>query len=418
MINDMKNSFLKTFLLTGFCLFTIEAVAATNPAIQQVTKPIYVWKTESEKDPETKAFDHCLVKNMYDNGTAVILAQNLQGAKRLALHFAERKMQKGQNFDLAIQVDRKDVFPVEAVAVNSQVLTIGIPEGLPDQMRKGQMLHIRGPNDEVIYDLRGMEGAVSSLQDCMIAQNANMGVAQTDDAPIFPAPEKEKIKAPEKIAAKNPEIISKKPVQKIEEKPVIVEAKRDTVSVPAELPKQKNAAIPAKPALTAQAITREAASSGKVIEVANEALLPAALQSIYNAAGHSPDKLIPMKPTTSGPLDYLWQKQSVFYGIKQKAVLPGDTIQKLSVDYLQMLRGRCKGNFLAESTSVQTVAASKIIWQATEAACSSTTKGDSIAAILFTVTPQGAQIFFFESTADQGAGAIKARDAVQAIVTQ
>ena len=92
----MQKSFLKNLLLANLCvvLLTSQTFAAPMPKTEQVTKPIYVWKTESEKDPATKTFDHCLVKNMYDNGTAVILAQNLQGSKRLALHFAESKMAK------------------------------------------------------------------------------------------------------------------------------------------------------------------------------------------------------------------------------------------------------------------------------------------------------------------------------------
>jgi len=394
---------LKKILLTGFCVAVIASsanaaapaqIVAPNKAVSQVTKPIYVWKTESEKDPETNAFDHCLVKNMYDNGTAVILAQNLQGSKRLALQFPKGKMQAGQHFDLAIQVDRKDVFPVEAVAVNAQILTIGIPDGLPDQMRKGQMLHVRGPNDEVIYDLNGMEGAVAALQDCMIAQNATMVVARTDDAPVITPPEK---KAEVKTEAKK-----------------VIPASAATKKQPEKQPEK----LAAKEAPT-PSVPPAPFGDNKIIQVDGQRLLPEDLHYIYSAAGLAPEELIPLKSTgKEQPLDYLWQQQSVFAGFKKQTFSNGQTIDKVSVDYLKMLRERCKGNFLAESTSIQATPSKGMTWQATEAACSSSTKGDSIAAILFTTTPKGAQIFFFESSADQGAGAIKSRDAIQAVVTQ
>ena len=438
----MLKSFLKYSTLVPVSLALMTALAGAAPTnttsksiTTQVTKPIYMWKTESEADKKTKKFDHCLVKNMYDNGTAVILAQNLQGAKRLALHFAKSKMQSGQHFDLAIQVDRKDVFPVEAVALNPQILTIGIPDGLPDQMRRGHMLHIRGPNDEVIYDLQGMEGAIAALQDCMIAQNATMTAAKTDDEPVFATPAKKPAAAkatPDnvKLAAAEPVKAPVKKQEKAAPAPVAKSPKAEATKAKAVKEKPPAAAVAPKPPAIIAAAPKPAAPTGpslmdrltggdrKVIEVAPEPLLPPNVQGIYSAAGLAPDKLIPMKFTSGDhPLDYLWQKQALFIGLKQTS-LSGQSVDTLSVNYLKMLRERCKGNFVAESTAAQTVNASNVQWMASEAACSSTTKGDSIAAMLFTTSAQGTQVFFFESTADQGAGAIKARDAVQAIITR
>lgn len=399
----MSKSLLRMLLLGGFC-YGIFGASPAMAVVQPVTKPLYIWKTESEADPATKQFDHCLVKNMYDDGTAVILAQNTKGSKRLALHFAQPKMQPGQHFDLAIQVDDKDLFPSDAIAVNANIMTIGIPDSLPDQMRKGHLLHVRGPQEEMTYELSGMEGAVASLQDCMIAQNVRMNDKMNTQAPV---------------------------IARTEDGPAVPPLVTATAKAPPVAATKPATAVSVKPPVTPSAPTPAIEESNKVIEVAKDlppempmanhsGLLPAALQSIYADAGLSPDKLIPLhkQGKQEQPLDYLWQKDSLFVGFKQKPVAGNETIEKVSVNYLRMLRSRCHGNFLAESTIIQTTPTKGMTWQATEAACSSGTKGDSIAAILFATTPKGAQIFFFESGADQGAGAIKARDAVQAIVTK
>src|SRR5688572_24921492 len=129
----------RTLFFSVLFLMSGTALAAPGPidAGLQVTKPIYEWRTESDVDASSKQFNHCLVKNMYDNGTVLMIAENSEGVRRLALHFPQNKLNVGEHYDLTLQVDKRDVFPVEAVAVSEQVLTIGIPEVLPEHMRKG-----------------------------------------------------------------------------------------------------------------------------------------------------------------------------------------------------------------------------------------------------------------------------------------
>ena len=50
---------------------------AADPAMQ-VTKPIYPWRTETQKTADKKQFSHCLVKNMYDNGILLLIAENAE----------------------------------------------------------------------------------------------------------------------------------------------------------------------------------------------------------------------------------------------------------------------------------------------------------------------------------------------------
>ena len=385
------------FLLSTVCgiFLASTAMAATPlkiPEKYQITKPIYVWKSEVENNKQTKAFDNCRVENMYDNGTLLTIAQNAVGIKRLALSFPQQKLKKDQHYDLALQVDRKDVFPVEAVAVSASVLTIDISDSVPDQMRKGQLLHIRGPNDEVIYALDGMEGAVASLHDCVVAQKS--APVHSNEPPAVPNP-------PVMVADAKPmaKEMAKAPPAKTEiKKPEAVKEKSAAITSPAP--------VALKPAPIV-----------KTIEYAASPLLLPPWKEVFAQTSLNPDKLIPMKKSKDQPLDYIWQKDQVFIGVKQKEITSENDLAKTSLDYLRMLKGRCKGNFLAESTTPQEISGKRIIWQASEAACSST-NSDSIAATLFVATPQGTQVYFFESSDKNGAKAISARDQVQAVITQ
>jgi hypothetical protein len=402
----------------------------------QTTKPVYTWHTESENDPKSGQFDHCLVKNMYDNGTLMVLAQNNNGEKRLGLNFPQSKMKEGQHFDLAIQIDRRDVFPVEAVAITPQTMAIAIPDALPDQMRKGQLLHLRGPNDEVVFVLDGMDGAVMALQDCIISQKSKVHspvMVASNEAPKAPVDEEE---TPEILPeAKTSAVLPTPPVALAKPAPVTTETKAK--KIPPVITSLNNP-IPDKilpPATTAPvtipssapstnpvgklADKIEALQDNKVIEVATDPAFPQPWSGVFAGTVYAPDHLIPMKnKKPDQPLDYIWKKGDVFFGVKGKTIKPGDALATMSTDYLKMLKTRCAGNFVAQTSQSQQSAKTNTSWQVAEAACSNSSKGDSIAALIFAFTPQGGQIYFFESKAAQGPDAIKARDAVLKKVLQ
>ena len=79
-------------LLLSCAAFPALAVPTDAPSAEpalQITKPIYAWSTESERDKGTEDFNHCLVTNMYYNGTILMIAENNDGVRRLALHFPQ-----------------------------------------------------------------------------------------------------------------------------------------------------------------------------------------------------------------------------------------------------------------------------------------------------------------------------------------
>ena len=445
----MRSLLFSILLGTVFSVaFSAYAAAPADTPALQVTKPIYAWKTESDTDKKTGRFNHCLVKNMYDNGTVLMIAENYEGIKRLALNFPQDKMAAGEHYDLTLQVDKRDLFPVEAVAISPQILTIGIPDALPDQMRKGQAIYLRGPNDEVVYMLDGADGAVTALQDCMTTQQGHATTLQTADAAqAIPAPTATTstnnpivdVPPPAPIAA-NPattptiggvatalENFAKKLPGLGEEKKIEV-ADETTLNTPAK-PLPASPEILAKEAVTAKAMTPAvitqapvAAPSAPAPQTASAApiatpiappTLPGDLKTIFDKAGMTPTAFVstPEKNKTSKrPLDYAWMKDSLFIGTKEQDPVPDAGMNKASVYYLKMLKDRCAGPFVAEAGNVSKTPA--LSWLAVEAACSPGKKDDTIAALLFANDAKHLRIYFFEAPAISGAQAIRARDTV------
>jgi hypothetical protein len=457
----------------AFMALSGNALAATDPGLQ-VTKPIYEWKTESEVDKDTKVFNHCLVKNMYDNGTVIMLAENYDGVQRLALHFPQDKMQAGQHYDLTLQVDKRDLFPVEAVAVSPQILTIGIPQAFPDQMRKGQAMYLRGPNDEVVYMLNGADGAVAALRDCVLTnRNLASGIqvaenehnknddekeltiapvketeepapkpaheaVKSDEKPLvvaaaepvaLPEPKKEDLKkeaaevtAPVKEQAKEeakeeksaPKEAEKKEEKK-EEKPAAKVVEKPTEKPPEPKPTSV-AGVPVQPAPPAPSVADNIKSLAqklepeKKIDIA-QPLLPDALAATMATAGLTPSQMI-AKPdgSTNKPLDYAWLKENLFIGVKQQPRVPDAELANAATYYMKIMKQRCGGPFVAEAALPQR--SNKAYWVVAETACSTTRTGDTIAALLFANDAKGMTVYFIEAPAKDGAKAIKARDAV------
>ena len=376
------------------CLMAVFAVTAhAEPTALQVTKPIYQWKTESNNDD--KGFNHCLVKNMYDNGTMMILAENRDDVTRLALHFPQDKMQPNQQFDLTIQIDKRDVFPVEAVAINSQVLTIGIPEALPDQMRKGAALHLRGPSDEVVFTLDGMSGAVLALHDC-VATNKKLAAGQKTAMVEVPDDLLDDTVQKSDSAVKKPEVV----VPKEQEKKAaeIVTAKTEekkpvTQSAPAPKAAPKTVAV--------------VATEPKPVPAP---LLPPPMDAIMTQAGLMPKALLMGKTGQAGnkPLDYAWQQEDLFVGIKQQTATTD--LSAASTLYMRGLRATCAGEFVAEASELQKHGTAS--WIVAEVACAPRQGAATIGALLFYNDGKTLRITFVESPSTSGARAIKARNAV------
>lgn len=457
-----------------FCIaLSAYAHAALEPIPEpkglQITKPIYAWKTEHENDSKNGTFNHCLVKNMYDNGTVLMLAENHSGVQRLALHFPQDKMDVGQHFDLTIQIDKRALFPVEAVAVSEQILTIGIPEALPDQMRKGQAMYLRGPNDEVVYTMEGMDGAVTALRDCVMTQknpdlkkvrdDTQVADAPTEDAPAEDTkvasvekaeskplstaieqeePSKKPVVQPLKPIEKTIEIAEVKQVEKVKpveksvEKPVekaqaepepkqVSNAKTDPVIAkrmakaekPTPAPEAVSTPIVTPPVKKEEApkVAEKAAPvvspPVKQAKAVQASLLPTELHAIVSQAGLTPKTLLNTSPSAT---DYIWQHDGLFVSVKEHDTVSAAEFEKTALHYLSVLKKRCTGIFVAESAPTMKNKAATMSWQIAETACSSKAGQDTIAALLFSHDGSQLRVYLVEGPAARGADAIKARD--------
>jgi hypothetical protein len=445
----MKKSFLVSLAIIGALSTSTTLATAPNTGLQ-VTKPTYQWKTETNKSKE--GFDHCLVKNMYDNGTIMILAQNKDSITRLALHFPQDKMQPNQQFDLTIQIDKGDVFPVEAVAVSPQILTIGIPEALPDLMRKGEALYLRGPTDEVVFLLSGVDGAVSALRDCVTANIsdkpadsiaaakvpddllddiADAKTASSDEKPLVTAqaalpPNVKPVENSRSVPKQASSPLQDKLVSEVQKPKEIAAVKPPAPALPApkklaEITKEEPTKTQVKPTapVTKEAKAKPAPvkpSTQPVAKVTPAPLLPAPYDSIMTTAKLMPERLLLGKTGQAGdkPLDYAWRQNNLFVGIKKQPPLsvPAVQLPQLVKSYLAQVRGNCAGEFVAEAGSFdRSPTHATQGWVMAEIACASP-QAETIGALLFYSDAAQTTIYFVESAATNGSDAIKARNTI------
>ncbi len=143
-------------------------------------------------------------------------------------------------------------------------------------------------------------------------------------------------------------------------------------------------------------------------------LLPAPYGDVMNAANLAPETLLMGMQGQKGnkPLDYAWLKGGLFVGIKKQGALPnpGIRLPQFMTGYMQMLKSRCAGEFVAEASSYTTT--SKGGYIIVEAACAPQQGEDTIAALLLIADAAQASVYFVEAPGAQGAAAIKARNAI------
>lgn len=382
-----------SLLQLGCVLLLLPVAGPAFAAPSQVATPVREWKTEDSYDAKTGAFNHCLIKNVYDSNVLVVLAENNEGEWRLALHFPQNKMTAGQSYDLTLQVDKGDTFPVEASATTPTMLSIAIPSSLVDQMRKGQQLFLRGPRDEVIYKLNGINGGIDALRDC-VASAKNR------------APSTTQVASTQAPATSKPSFLSRLLPGLSKPAPTPAPAAPVPVLVPP--------AAPAVKPRVAATITEEKApviANDKVIAQPIDAdkaliLLPPYWSRIFANVGLSPsllgDSVLPK------PLKFAWVANDLHIGIQEET--GGKADRARFINYLRSMKIACGNSFVAETSAVQENKTHQ--WQLAETACSTARNGDRIAALLFASGPERNSMVIVEGPAARGAEAIKLRNKI------
>lgn len=420
------------------CVFVLTVSAFAAP-IASVAKPLYAWRTEHDADKTTQAFRHCLVKNMYDNGTLLMIAKNADGARRLAIHFPVDKLSINNTFDVTLQVDGGDIFPTEAVAVTKRILSISAPDALPEQMRKGNILYVRGaPSEDMHYALEGMRGALHALNDCVDTHKPDSApaladmpapVEKTDDAVVERMKMADMGKTPPPAmpavtsAPAMPDPVAKAPM------PTLLAAASDQP----DHGDDAAAAMPISPPVTAPMTTAAAPATPRVATDAAKPVAPppvsppvpppvpektvSLLPSIaaqYSAIGMAPATNGP-RALLAAPVDHVWAGPAgVTLGFKRLAGISNADLNAAATQYLRGMKPLCDGPFIAEAATPRLDAVRKTGWIVAEAACAPRQGVDSVIAFAFINAPEGLNIHVFRADAENGAAAITARDALVA----
>jgi hypothetical protein len=439
----------------------------------QVTKPIYQWKTESSNDKD--GFNHCLVKNMYDNGTMMILAENREHITRLALHFPQDKMQPNQQFDLTIQVDKRDVFPGRSSGrqptspdhrhsrhaarpdETRQCALFARPQGRSDLHAGRHERRGRSPT-RLRHDKSGRTGHREAGENSK--RSSSEAVARNNKLPddLLDAPPPEMKANPydvteyDETAAqtekKNPitafvdklkgsddkdkreiKVAERSSSEAIAQTENAAPAKKEMVETakpkpapvmpapkPIEPPKaEKNMAVKPEPKKLVEKKEEKKPVEPKQDEQVKPApLLPAPYGDVMNVVNLEPETLLMGMQGQKGnkPLDYAWLKGDLFVGIKKQGALPNP-----SVRLPQFMTGYMQ--MLKAHCAGEFVAEASSYtttpqggYIIVEAACAPQQGEDTIAALLFIADATQASVYFVEAPGAHGANAIKARNAI------
>lgn len=362
---------------------------AAEPTMQ-ITKPIYPWRTETQKTPDKKEFSHCLVKNMYDNGILLLIAENPNHQRRLAIHFPQDKLQVNDAYDLEWQVDRQEAHPVRAIGATPRILAIALDDKMTQEMARGNMLFLRGPNDALVFDMKGVGTAVRSLQDCMTANGINPAPITFSSASL--APKTEAAPADTQTAPKAEPKADAKPA----EKPV----------APAEI--AKPAPAPAKPAPVVSAAPKSV-PAGKA--------LTSDQQAMFTRAGVAPKNVmqVPDQERKDKPFDLIWTSGPLFIGFKSEPPIPHQALTATAARFSNAMQKICGGEFLAEGGTIEK-RGNRYVMPA-EIACSPKGTGDktpsTVAAMLLVLDTRKLEIYFIEAPENLSTSAVAARDKLQ-----
>ncbi|HEY1096116.1 MAG TPA: hypothetical protein VGF14_02650 [Alphaproteobacteria bacterium] len=383
-----------TWVLAAPALAQESAAKNANQAAAgnvQITKPIYPWRTETSQkdDPDNKGkkiFSHCMTKNMYDNGILLLIAENSQHQRRLALHFPQDKLTPSDKYALQWQVDRQDSRPVTAIAASPRILAVAIDDAMTQQIMRGNMLFLRGPNDTLVFDMMGVNDAVQALQNCLTTEGVGLAAAAPVSAPPPPSALMPAQIAPPAMPAAAPEAVADA-------------AKNQPVE-----DKGSNAlSLPVSQSATARKATYYDP-------------FPQAMGDLFNRARLKPRELtlVPEAEREGKPFDAVWTQGNLFIGVKTDRPVPHQALMQIAATFTGKLQQLCGGEFLAEAGETEKRGDARYLMPV-EVACSPAdpAKGrNTIAAVLFDLDTQALRVYFIEAPEKYGNQAIQARDRV------
>lgn len=425
----------------AFSVLTVSSLAATTafvtPSHAAAPAPaaaLYTWKTENAKDDKTGSLQHCLIKNAFDNGTLLILAENHEGLQRLAIHFPEDVLQPNILVDLTLQVDKQDVFPVEGITSTPRVLAMNVPQAFPDQLRKGNILRIRGPEDEIAYQLNGTDKAVQALRDCVVSHknpsitrtklaaisdaDADLLAQQAKQRPHAPAEMMETAQAPvsAKAMQENLGLGNDKKADDTKAKPIAKTAVKPTEKPAAkkEAPKATKPSDTAMPAVPVAAVkSADIPQAAKTVQKTPAGELPTKWHYLFKDLALAPQgkTLDATKMRMTAPLQHAWLVDGLKVGLHNGQSVDVSVLEQSGKHYMFNMRRQCSGEFVAEADTVKITTNGKMHWQIAEVICADK-KEERLSALLFTTTKDDTSTIVIEGPMQDATRIIRLRNDV------
>lgn len=167
----------------GLLPFLLLATPVLGDQIQGSQFSYGNWQGAAYTDVKTGNFSHCAVSADFLSGNRLIFTVNLGGTVNVAVGTPSDTFIPGEQFDVALYVDRRQPFFGQATGVDTKLATLNISElkRALDTFRYGQTLVMVSKYGKTYFDLTGTSRALLSTVSCAL----NYVNAKTEVAPTF-----------------------------------------------------------------------------------------------------------------------------------------------------------------------------------------------------------------------------------------
>lgn len=169
------------------------AAGAAHAQTSDPPAPVEQWSGGPVTPPGQSGPAYCATQSRYDSGLSLVLARNPQGETNIGIAVPGAGFAPGARFPVRVTVDGGTERQFDAVAADEAMILIqtGRDDGLYEQLRRGNRLTVRGPQDDAVFGLKGTSRALADLQACAERIAAGgapaQGTAQAPRPPLPPA---------------------------------------------------------------------------------------------------------------------------------------------------------------------------------------------------------------------------------------
>ncbi|MDE1152612.1 MAG: hypothetical protein PW788_08760 [Micavibrio sp.] len=470
----------KRFITRLFMLGVITLAGMSSAfAGGTLNNPRGAWSVGPINAVSSSGVGFCSMKNVYDDGKALVFARDAEGSNSIAVSFTEKKfMTSGAQYQVNLEADNlKRTMVALAATPTVLIVQMGLDRDFYTILRKKNVLNIGVRDKQYSFSLSGTAEALDALTKCAQDVAAGKVYKQTE---VAVAP----VQGPFAPAAANPNaIIPGVPVMamptlensmpgkqaadttlryeierlKLENRRLMAENMAATqraiaadrghhtaadTQMEAALEAQRQSLLlaeeeqaapkPAKapaviPVASAPLAAPVAATPVKAEEAADDKVDMGILLAAEPAAGDSTPPAQPVAPflysllvksgvtPTVQGLGYVWLTNNIYGAAEERQVPQGRGLRDSASDYVSQAAARCKGDFAHKEASP--VKLGQLMAIESEVACLDG-KNDAAAALLFVEEKGKIAIITHEGMADQMETALSQRDAVKSAISR